>query len=65
VLVGDREGVVVIPRHLADEVARQGREQTRFEDFVTERVLAGQSTFGLYPPNGETLAQFEQWKARR
>ncbi len=47
VIVGDREGVVVIPRHLADEVARQGSEQSLFEDFVTERVLAGQSTFGL------------------
>lgn len=65
VLVGDREGVVVIPRHLADEIARQGRDQTLFEDYVTERVLAGQSTFGLYPPDAETLAKFEQWKAKR
>jgi regulator of RNase E activity RraA len=65
VIVGDREGVVVVPRHLADEVARQGSEQSLFEDFVTERVLAGQSTLGLYPPNAETLAQFEEWKSPR
>ncbi|MBK1868481.1 ribonuclease activity regulator RraA [Taklimakanibacter albus] len=65
IIVGDREGVVVIPRHLADEVAKQGKEQTLMEDFVTERVLAGQSTFGLYPPNAETLAQFEAWKKQR
>jgi len=65
IIVGDREGVVVIPRHLADEVAQLGREQTLMEDFVTERVLAGQSTFGLYPPNAETLAQFEAWKKQR
>lgn len=65
IIVGDREGVVVIPRHLADEVAKQGKEQTLMEDFVTERVLAGQSTFGLYPPNAETLAQFEAWKKRK
>lgn len=65
VIVGDREGVVVIPRHLADEVARQGAEQSLFEDFVTERVLAGRSTFGLYPPNAESLADFEQWKKGR
>lgn len=65
IIVGDREGVVVIPRHLADEVACQGTEQTLMEDFVTERVLTGQSTFGLYPPNAETMAEFEQWKARR
>jgi regulator of RNase E activity RraA len=62
VLVGDQEGVVVIPRHLADEVAVQGTEQTRFEDYVTERVLAGRSILGLYPPNAETLAAYEAWK---
>lgn len=65
IIVGDREGVVVIPRHLADEVARQGTEQTLMEDFVTERVLAGQSTYGLYPPNEESLAAFEKWKKTR
>jgi regulator of RNase E activity RraA len=62
ILVGDREGVVVIPRHLADEVARQGAEQTLMEDFVTERVLAGQSIYGLYPPDAATVAAFEKWK---
>lgn len=64
VLVGDQEGVVVIPRHLADELAIQGAEQTRFEDFVTERVLAGQSILGLYPPNADSLAAYEAWKKR-
>ncbi len=65
IVVGDREGVVVIPRHLADEVAIHGTEQTLMEDFVTERVLAGQTTFGLYPPNAETLAAFDAWKKAR
>jgi regulator of RNase E activity RraA len=62
VIVGDREGVVVIPRHLADAVAREGYEQTLMEDFVTERVKAGQSIFGLYPPNSESLEEFNKWK---
>ena len=65
IVVGDREGVVVIPRHLADEVAVHGTEQTLMEDFVTERVLAGEKIFGLYPPNAETLAAFEAWKKAR
>ena len=65
VLVGDQEGVVVIPRHLADELAVQGTEQTHFEDYVTERVLAGQTIFGLYPPNAEALAAYEAWKKKR
>ncbi|WP_248310223.1 ribonuclease activity regulator RraA [Bosea sp. 117] len=64
VIVGDREGVVVIPRHLADEVARQGFEQSRYEDFVTEKVKEGRSIFGLYPPAPEALAEFEAWKQK-
>ena len=65
IVVGDREGVVVIPRHLAEEVARDGYRQSQFEDFVTERVKGGQSIFGLYPPDQAMLAAFETWKASR
>ena len=63
VLVGDGEGVVVIPAHLADEVATEAREMTAFEDFVTERVLAGQSILGLYPPTEEAnRVAFDAWR---
>ena len=63
VLVGDAEGVVVIPAHLADEVANEAREMTAFEDFVTERVLAGQSILGLYPPTEEAnRVAFDAWR---
>ncbi|MFK8251159.1 ribonuclease activity regulator RraA [Ancylobacter terrae] len=65
IIVGDREGVVVIPRHLADEVARDGYEQFLMEEFVTERVLAGQSIFGLYPANAESIEAFRAWRANR
>ena len=53
VLVGDREGVVVVPAHLADEVAREAIEMTTFEEFVTEQVLGGRSIIGLYPPTDQ------------
>lgn len=63
VIVGDGEGVVVIPAHLADEVAAEATEMTAFEDFVQERVLAGQSIFGLYPPTDEANREaFAQWR---
>jgi regulator of RNase E activity RraA len=63
VLVGDGEGVVVIPAHLADEVSLEAREMTAFEDFVTERVLAGQSILGLYPPTEEAnRVAFDAWR---
>lgn len=63
VVVGDAEGVVVIPAHLADEVAAEAVEMTAFEDFVQERVMAGQSILGLYPPTDETnRVAFEAWR---
>ena len=63
VVVGDGEGVVVIPAALADEVAMEAVEMTAFEDFVTERVLAGQSILGLYPPTEEqSRIDFAAWR---
>ena len=66
VVLGDAEGVVVIPAHLADEVASEALEMTAFEDFVTERVQAGQSILGLYPPTEEAnRLAFEAWRRER
>jgi regulator of RNase E activity RraA len=63
VVVGDAEGVVVIPAHLADEIAAEAAEMTVFEDFVTEQVLAGRSILGLYPPTDpQTLTDFAAWR---
>ena len=66
VLVGDAEGVIVIPAHLADEVATDAVEMTAFEDFVQERVLAGQSILGLYPPTDEqSRLDYAAWRGVR
>ena len=62
IIVGDGEGVVVVPQHLAEEVANEAFEQTIFEDFVQEKVMAGSGIFGLYPPEAEAKAEFEQWR---
>jgi regulator of RNase E activity RraA len=63
VMVGDAEGVVVIPAHLADEIADEAVEMTAFEDFVTEKVLEGRSILGLYPPTDEqSLVDFKAWR---
>ena len=63
VVVGDGEGVVVIPAHLADEIADEATEMTAFEDFVTERVQEGQSILGLYPPTDERNRDaFAAWR---
>ena len=66
VVVGDAEGVIVIPAHLADEVATEAVEMTAFEDFVQERVLAGQSILGLYPPTDErSRLDYAAWRGVR
>src|SRR3954449_8670045 len=63
VVVGDGEGVVVIPAHLADEIATEAVEMTAFEDFVQEEVLKGRSILGLYPATEEkTKADFAAWR---
>jgi regulator of RNase E activity RraA len=63
VIVGDAEGVVVVPANLADEIADEAIEMTAFEDFVTEEVLKGRSILGLYPATDErTLADFAAWR---
>lgn len=62
IIVGDGEGVVVIPRHMAAEIAAEAMEMTAFEDFVEERVRAGQTIFGLYPPNDDARAAFALWR---
>ncbi|WP_404287376.1 ribonuclease activity regulator RraA [Microvirga sp. RSM25] len=63
VVVGDGEGVVVIPAHLADEISSEAVEMTAFEDFVQEEVLKGRSILGLYPPTEEqSNIDFAAWR---
>ena len=63
VIVGDQEGVVVIPAHLADGVAAEAVEMTVFEDFVTDMVQnQGRSILGLYPPTEQkSKDDFAAW----
>jgi regulator of RNase E activity RraA len=66
VVVGDAEGVVVIPAGIADEVADEAVEMTAFEDFVAEKVMEGRSILGLYPPTEEQSREdFALWRAAR
>lgn len=64
VIVGDDDGVMVIPQHLVDEIVEEGKEMTLFEDFVLKKINEGQSIIGLYPPtNIKIIEDFEKWKA--
>jgi 2-keto-4-pentenoate hydratase/2-oxohepta-3-ene-1,7-dioic acid hydratase in catechol pathway/regulator of RNase E activity RraA len=65
VLVGDHDGVVVIPRSLADEVAAGAATQEREEAFILERVRAGDGLRGLYPMDAARRAEYETWAKGR
>ena len=63
IVVGDGDGVIIIPAHLAEEVANEAYEMTIFEDFVTEQVQAGATIIGLYPATKpETAKAFAAWR---
>lgn len=63
IVVGDADGVIIIPAHLADDIAAEATSMTSFEDFVLAQVRAGRSIRGLYPPTDpQTLREFEDWQ---
>lgn len=65
VIVGDQEGVIVIPLHLVDDIAHEATEMTAFEDFVTEQVKAGAAVIGLYPATSEKAqADYAAWRKK-
>ncbi|MEM7337624.1 MAG: hypothetical protein AAF467_03185 [Actinomycetota bacterium] len=64
-LVGDGEGVVVIPPSIATEVAEAAVAQELREEFALERVDAGESTIGLFPLSDDRRPEFEAWLAAR
>jgi regulator of RNase E activity RraA len=63
IVVADADGVVVIPRYLADQVARDGWEQEQMEAWVRRRVDAGAPVGEVYPPNERYMAEYKAWVA--
>jgi regulator of RNase E activity RraA len=62
IIVGDVDGIVVVPQHIAEEVAIDAAEQERMEDFILQRIEAGAPLHGTYPPNDETRDAYSVWK---
>lgn len=65
IVIGDEDGVVFLPAAIAEEVARDAVEQDRLEAYVRQRIEAGASIVGVYPPNEETQAAYKAWLAKR
>ena len=64
VIVGDADGVLVIPPFLVEEIVDDAIEQELEETFIAEQVAAGEKVDGLYPMNAEWKARFAQWRAK-
>ena len=58
VIVGDEEGVVCIPAHLADEIAEPAARQEDLERFVLAEIQAGRPLRNTYPPDEATLQRY-------
>jgi 5-oxopent-3-ene-1,2,5-tricarboxylate decarboxylase / 2-hydroxyhepta-2,4-diene-1,7-dioate isomerase len=59
VIVGDGDGVIVIPPALAWEVAREAAAQEAEDEWVARQVAGGASVDGLFPMNAEWRARYE------
>ena len=65
IVMGDANGVAVIPAHMASEIAETCVERELLEEFVVGKVRGGAPLAGTYPPDEETLAEFRDWRLER
>ncbi len=61
IIFGDSEAVIVVPHHMAEEIAAEGAAMERRERFLFTEIESGRSIAGVYPPNAETLARYQEW----
>jgi regulator of RNase E activity RraA len=65
IIVGDTDGVVVVPSALAEELAREALEQEQREEWALERVRAGESIRGVYPVSETRRQEYQAWLEAR
>ena len=63
IVLGDEDGVVVIPDHLAAKVAHEGALQEKVEAWVKRKIEAGAPHVGLYPPTADVVERYHAWVA--
>ncbi|OLT33708.1 hypothetical protein BJF84_21490 [Rhodococcus sp. CUA-806] len=62
VIVGDNDGLLVIPPGIAEEVADAALAQEEQDGWIAEQVADGHPVDGLFPPNSEWKERYEQWR---
>lgn len=56
IIVGDRDGVVVVPRAVAEETAKQSEARTQKENRTRERLASGELGLDIYGLRDKLLA---------
>ncbi|MFK4122598.1 hypothetical protein [Streptomyces longwoodensis] len=59
ILVGDADGVIVIPPGIAEEIADAAIVQEEEDGWIARQVAAGHPVEGLFPMNAEWRAKYE------
>jgi regulator of RNase E activity RraA len=65
IVVGDADGVIVLPPAVAAQVLADAREQERQEEFIAGQVARGESIDGLYPLSDRTRPAYQAWARDR
>ncbi len=65
IIVGDEEGVVIVPADIAAVVAEEANQMTAYEDFAAEQVRNGAEIFSVYPATDLSRQKFEAWRKTR
>lgn len=58
-IVADKDGAVVVPADLVDEVLVIAVEQEKLEAWIQREIQSGASLTGLYPPNDENMQRYK------
>jgi len=64
ILVGDEEGVIVVPAAVAEKLVELGEEQERLDSFILTKVQQGIPLSEAFPPNEQVRAEYEAWKRK-
>lgn len=62
IIVGDMDGVIVIPSAIAEDVAREVGPMEAFEAFALAEIMAGRSVIGTYPPDDDARARYADYQ---
>jgi 5-oxopent-3-ene-1,2,5-tricarboxylate decarboxylase/2-hydroxyhepta-2,4-diene-1,7-dioate isomerase len=65
IIVGDSDGVIVIPPALAEEVVDAALAQEEEDVWVAQQVEQGHPIDGLFPMNSEWKARYAQWRSQQ